>query len=79
MVTGAQAVHPGFGFLSENTRFAQMCQECGIDFIGPSPESIEKMGDKAQARRTMIQAGVPVIPGTSETVTDESRGKGSGR
>lgn len=75
LVTGAQAVHPGFGFLSENTRFAQMCQECGIDFIGPSPASIEKMGDKAQARRTMIQAGVPVIPGTSETVTDEKQAK----
>lgn len=75
VVTGAQAIHPGFGFLSENTRFARMCQECGIDFIGPSPESIEKMGDKAQARRTMIQAGVPVIPGTEETITDEDRAK----
>ena len=75
VVTGAQAIHPGFGFLSENTRFARMCQECGIDFIGPSPESIEKMGDKAQARRTMIQAGVPVIPGTRETMTDEAQAK----
>lgn len=75
VVTGAQAIHPGFGFLSENTRFARMCQECGIDFIGPAPESIEKMGDKAQARRTMIQAGVPVIPGTEETITDEDRAK----
>ena len=46
VVTGAQAVHPGFGFLSENTKFARMCRQCGIDFIGPSPECIEKMGDK---------------------------------
>ncbi len=68
--TGAQAIHPGFGFLSENTKFARMCRQCGIDFIGPSPESIEKMGDKSQARQTMISAGVPVVPGTQETLTD---------
>ncbi|MDO5346149.1 MAG: acetyl-CoA carboxylase biotin carboxylase subunit [Lachnospiraceae bacterium] len=75
VVTGAQAIHPGFGFLSENTRFARMCRECGIDFIGPSPESIECMGDKAQARRTMMEAGVPVIPGTKEAMTDAAEGK----
>lgn len=68
--TGAQAIHPGFGFLSENTKFARMCRQCGIDFIGPSPKSIEKMGDKSQARQTMISAGVPVVPGTQETLTD---------
>ena len=68
--TGAQAIHPGFGFLSENTKFARMCRQCGIDFIGPSPESIEKMGDKSQARQTMISAGVSVVPGTQETLTD---------
>ena len=72
LVTGAEAIHPGFGFLSENTKFARMCIQCGIDFIGPSPESIERMGDKAEARRTMIEAGVPVIPGTKETFTDSS-------
>ncbi len=70
LVTGAEAIHPGFGFLSENTKFARMCIQCGIDFIGPSPESIERMGDKAEARRTMMEAGVPVIPGTRETFTD---------
>ena len=75
VVTGAQAIHPGFGFLSENTRFARMCQECGIDFIGPSPESIECMGDKAQARETMTEAGVPVIPGTREAMTEAAKGK----
>jgi acetyl-CoA carboxylase biotin carboxylase subunit len=67
VTTGAQAIHPGFGFLSENTKFARMCSRCGIDFIGPSPESIERMGDKAEARRTMIHAGVPVIPGSEQT------------
>ncbi len=72
LVTGAEAIHPGFGFLSENTKFARMCIQCGIDFIGPSPESIERMGDKAEARRTMIAAGVPVIPGTKETFTDSA-------
>ena len=70
LVTGAQAVHPGFGFLSENTKFARMCQQCGIDFIGPSPECIEKMGDKSEARKTMIAAGVPVIPGMEEATED---------
>lgn len=70
LVTGAQAVHPGFGFLSENTKFARMCMKCGIDFIGPSPESIEQMGDKANARRLMQEAGVPVIPGTDGVLTD---------
>lgn len=75
LVTGAQAIHPGFGFLSENTKFARMCMQCGIDFIGPSPESMEKMGDKAEARKTMIRAGVPVIPGTKEEFTDVEEAK----
>lgn len=70
LVTGAQAVHPGFGFLSENTKFARMCQQCGIDFIGPSPECIEKMGDKSQARQTVAESGVPVIPGMEEATED---------
>lgn len=75
IATGAQAIHPGFGFLSENTKFARMCRQCGIDFIGPSPESIEKMGDKSQARQTMIGAGVPVIPGTQQTYSDVQEAK----
>ncbi len=63
-VTGAQAIHPGYGLLSENARFAKLCRESNITFIGPSEEIITRMGDKDQARRTMIEAGVPVIPGT---------------
>lgn len=72
---GAQAIHPGFGFLSENTKFARMCSRCGIDFIGPSPKSIELMGNKSEARKTMIRAGVPVIPGTEEALTDAGEAK----
>ncbi|MDO4298092.1 MAG: acetyl-CoA carboxylase biotin carboxylase subunit [Lachnospiraceae bacterium] len=75
VMTGAQAIHPGFGFLSENTKFARMCGQCEIDFIGPSPESIDRMGDKSEARKTMIRAGVPVIPGTEEVLTDASLAK----
>ena len=68
-VTGASAVHPGFGFLSENASFADKCGRCGITFIGPSPRAIELMGDKAQAKATMREAGVPVIPGSDGVVT----------
>lgn len=75
VTTGAQAIHPGFGFLSENTKFARMCQQCGIDFIGPSTESIERMGDKAEARKTMIDAQVPVVPGTRDALSDVKEGK----
>ena len=64
----AEAIHPGFGFLSENSRFAKMCEECHIAFICPSAEVIEKMGNKAEARKTMVQAGIPVVPGTEEPV-----------
>ncbi|WP_160679686.1 acetyl-CoA carboxylase biotin carboxylase subunit [Clostridium sp. C8-1-8] len=64
VLTGAQAIHPGFGFLSENSVFARMCEECNIKFIGPSPETIEMMGDKSRAREVMVEAGVPVVPGT---------------
>ena len=66
--TGAQAIHPGFGFLSENEVFASMCGECNIKFIGPDPISISLMGNKANARKLMIKAGVPVIPGTDGTL-----------
>ncbi|WP_324822259.1 acetyl-CoA carboxylase biotin carboxylase subunit [Sinanaerobacter sp. ZZT-01] len=63
VVAGAEAIHPGYGLLSENARFAQLCEECGIVFIGPSAEVIRRMGDKDEARKTMKQAGVPVTPG----------------
>lgn len=66
--TGCEAIHPGFGFLSENARFAKICQDCGIKFIGPSAEMIEKMGNKSAARETMIQAGVPVVPGSQGAI-----------
>lgn len=63
IVTGSTAIHPGYGLLSENAEFASTCEKCGIKFIGPSAEIIRKMGDKEAARRTMIAAGVPVVPG----------------
>ncbi|EEW54785.1 acetyl-CoA carboxylase biotin carboxylase subunit [Limosilactobacillus antri] len=62
--TGAQAIHPGFGFLSENSQFAEMCQECGITFIGPQAQTIDLMGNKEHARQQMKKIGVPVIPGS---------------
>ena len=68
IATKSQAIHPGFGFLSENEHFADMCQSCGIAFIGPSGDIIGKMGNKSQARLTMMEAGVPVVPGTKEPV-----------
>ena len=64
----ADAIHPGFGFLSENAKFAKLCAECNIAFIGPSAEIINRMGNKSEARRTMIDAGVPVVPGSKEPV-----------
>lgn len=63
IVTGAQAIHPGYGLLSENARFAELCEKCRIAFIGPSAGVIRRMGDKDEARRTMRAAGVPVVPG----------------
>lgn len=64
----ADAIHPGFGFLSENARFAELCEKCNITFIGPSAEIINKMGNKSEARKTMMEAGVPVVPGGKEAV-----------
>ncbi len=69
-ITGADAIHPGFGFLSENAHFARTCEKCGITFIGPKPESIEMLGDKAKAKETMKNAGVPVILGSDGAVKD---------
>lgn len=66
----AEAIHPGYGFLAENADFAQLCEEQGITFIGPSPEAIRKMGAKAIARETMKQAGVPTVPGTDGIIED---------
>jgi acetyl-CoA carboxylase biotin carboxylase subunit len=63
-ITNADAIHPGYGFLSENSKFSKICQEHGIKFIGASPEMIDRMGDKASAKATMIEAGVPVVPGS---------------
>src|SRR6478609_2679065 len=63
-ITNADAIHPGYGFLSENAKFSKICQEHGIKFIGASPEMIDKMGDKATAKATMIEAGVPCVPGS---------------
>lgn len=73
--TGAQAIHPGFGFLSENAEFVSRCEECGIVFIGPKSETIEKMGDKAQARETAMRAKVPVVPGSEGIITDLKEAK----
>lgn len=70
VVTKADAIHPGFGFLSENSKFARMCEECNIAFIGPSADVISKMGNKSEARKTMIEAGVSVVPGSKEPVHD---------
>ncbi|ORJ59103.1 acetyl-CoA carboxylase biotin carboxylase subunit [Geothermobacter hydrogeniphilus] len=67
-VTDADAIHPGYGFLAENAEFAEICQQCGITFIGPSPDNIRLMGDKIQARQTVIEAGVPILPGTEDNV-----------
>ena len=74
VITGAQAIHPGFGFLSENAKFAKMCAECNITFIGPSSEVTSQMGDKAEARKQMIAANVPVIPGSDDVVATVEEG-----
>lgn len=73
MLTGVDAIHPGYGFLAENADFAELCRECNITFVGPSPEAISKMGIKDVAKSTMKEAGVPVVPGSEgivETIDD---------
>ncbi|TNF24905.1 MAG: acetyl-CoA carboxylase biotin carboxylase subunit, partial [Bacteroidetes bacterium] len=74
-ITNADAIHPGYGFLSENATFSKICQEHGIKFIGASPEMIDAMGDKASAKSTMIKAGVPCIPGSEGLLEDLAMAK----
>jgi acetyl-CoA carboxylase biotin carboxylase subunit len=72
-ITNVDAIHPGYGYLAESAYFAEVCQTCGIKFIGPSPAAIELMGDKARAREAVRQAGLPIIPGSGLIRSDESR------
>jgi len=74
-ITAATAIHPGYGFLAENAEFAEICDRSGFTFIGPTAEMIRTMGDKAEARRTMIAAGVPVVPGTEGAIDDPDEAK----
>ena len=74
IISGADAIHPGFGFLSENSRFAELCEQCNIIFIGPGADVIRSLGDKSQARTTMVQANVPVIPGSDHAIYDAEEG-----
>ena len=74
-LTHADAIHPGFGFLSENANFARLCEKCGIKFIGPSREVMDAMGDKANAKKTMVSAGVPVVPGSDGVVPNIDEAK----
>ena len=74
-ITNADAIHPGYGFLSENAKFSKICAENGIKFIGASAEMIEKMGDKATAKATMKAAGVPTIPGSDGLLKDVNEAK----
>ena len=69
-VTGAEAIHPGYGFLSENAEFSEICVQSGLEFIGPTPEQISSMGDKSRARQKMNEVGVPTIPGSDSVISD---------
>src|SRR5271170_3905575 len=73
--SGADAIHPGYGFLSENAKFAQACADAGVEFIGPSPASMEMMGSKTRARQEMEKAGVPFVPGTSRGLESAEQGE----
>lgn len=75
ITSGADAIHPGFGFLSENSRFADLCKACNITYIGPGGDVIRSMGHKSQARNTMVEARVPVIPGSDQPVYDAATGE----
>jgi acetyl-CoA carboxylase biotin carboxylase subunit len=72
-ITGADAIHPGYGFLSESAYLAEICEACSIKFIGPGPQAIRLMGDKSRAKRAMMKAGVPVVPGSNGVIEDEER------
>lgn len=74
-LTNCDAIHPGYGFLAENATFAQVCTDAGLKFIGPTPEQINKMGDKSTARKTMINANVPIIPGSKDVIKTIEEGK----
>ena len=75
LVSGADAIHPGFGFLSENAKFAEFCEQCNVTFVGPDSKVIRSLGNKQIARNTMVAAGVPVIPGTDKPVLDVETGE----
>ena len=75
LVSGADAIHPGFGFLSENSKFAELCEQCKITYIGPNSKVISALGNKSVARNTMVEAGVPVIPGSKEPVYTVEEGE----
>jgi acetyl-CoA carboxylase, biotin carboxylase subunit len=72
-ITGADAIHPGYGFLSESSYLAEICEACNIKFIGPGPQAIRLMGDKSRAKKAMIKAGVPVVPGSPSVLEDEEK------
>ena len=76
IITGADAIHPGFGFLSENSKFAELGEQCNITFSGPGSDVIARLGNKQEARNTMTAAGVPVIPGSTEPIYDADTGAG---
>ena len=78
-VTGADAIHPGYGFLSENAHFVEVCESCNFTFIGPNPEMIRRMGDKAEAKRTMKAAGLPMVPGSDGILSDVDEAIGIAR
>src|SRR5437879_9857900 len=78
-ITGADAIHPGYGFLSESAYLAEVCEACHIRFIGPDPQVIRLMGDKARARRVMKKAGVPVLPGREGPIDSEGKAQKTGK
>src|SRR6202521_5027708 len=71
-ITGADAVHPGYGFLSENARFAEILEEHNVQFIGPRPQHIRLMGDKIEAKRTVKKLGIPVVPGSDGAISSDA-------